>query len=448
MLRDAWTLAIEALSWMELKRLSERLALNQVAQQLNISDANTISLAHMLVCETVRRQNLIDHVINRMLKPRSINDFKLGVRAFLRLYAYETVVEKCSFEHAVNIARMGRSVLGWRELREVEDVLGKLLKFPLDWVFKEQLTDEEKVGLSTFHPTWFVKYCFKLLGRKEALSFLESTAKVPPTYIRINTLREKSERKILESLRQDGIKLEKVKLLKHTYKVKETQHPLVRTPSFLKGLFYIQDKASCFATEVADPKPNMTVLDLCAAPGAKTTYLAQFMQNKGVIYSIDYSKRRMQVWKQEVERMGVKIAKPIVADLQNSVPLRIKADLIVLDPPCTSTGAFGKVPSAKWRITKHSVRRMAELQWTMLNNCAEHVKEGGFLVYSTCSITIEENEVLIERFLKWHPEFKLVETTPRMGVLALRGLHCCQRLYPHIHQCNGFFVARLQKTME
>jgi 16S rRNA (cytosine967-C5)-methyltransferase len=173
--------------------------------------------------------------------------------------------------------------------------------------------------------------------------------------------------------------------------------------------------------------------------------MAQFMQNKGTIYSIDYSMRRMNVWKREVKRMGVEIAVPMVADARHPLPLRLKADLVVLDPPCTSTGAFAKMPSAKWRLTKRSVSNMAEIQWSMLNNCAEYVKDGGALVYSACSVTLEENEMQIEKFLKWHPDFALAETSPRIGLPGLRGQSRSQRLYPHIHECNGFFIAKLLK---
>jgi len=118
---------------------------------------------------------------------------------------------------------------------------------------------------------------------------------------------------------------------------------------------------------------------------------------------------------------------------------------VILDPPCTSTGTFGKTPDAKWRLTKRSVLGMSKIQAEMIEQCAEHVKMGGFLVYSTCSITVEENEMIIENFLKTHPEFKPAETKPRIGLPGLRGLTKCQRLYPHIHDCNGFFVAKLMK---
>jgi 16S rRNA (cytosine967-C5)-methyltransferase len=445
LLKEAWTLAIESLSWMEMQKLSERLALAKTVKQLGISDADAVRLAHMLVCETGRRRNFIDAFINNVLKPKTISEFDLGVQAFLRLYVYQTRIaknwSKVDVKEAENIASLARSILGWKTLRKVEKFLGVLLTQKPTLIF-EGLSDEERIGLLTFHPAWFVKYCLKLFGRKEAITILEANVQPPPTYVRFNTLKA-DENEIFEELVKDGVKVEKVKELRHTYKVLNTKQPLTRTASFREGLFYIQDKASCFATEAANPKPGMTVLDVCAAPGAKTTYLAQLMQNSGFIYSMDYSQRRLNVWKSEVARMGVKIAVPIIADACNPLPFSIEADVVVLDPPCTSTGAFGKLPSAKWRLTKRSIDKMAEIQWLMLTNCAEKAKPDGTLIYSTCSITAEENEMLIEKFLKWYPEFSLTEITPRIGLPGLRGMEKCRRLYPHMHECNGFFIAKL-----
>jgi 16S rRNA (cytosine967-C5)-methyltransferase len=153
----------------------------------------------------------------------------------------------------------------------------------------------------------------------------------------------------------------------------------------------------------------------------------------------------MKVWKKETTRMMVKIAEPVIADACTHLPFNMKADLVVLDPPCTSTGVFAKQPSAKWRLRPKSVEKMAAIQWKMINSCAEKVVDGGSLTYSTCSITVEENEMIVERFLKVHPEFSLAEIEPKIGLPGMRELSKCQRLYPHIHQCNGFFIAKLQR---
>jgi 16S rRNA (cytosine967-C5)-methyltransferase len=447
LLKEAWTLAVETLSWMEMRRLSERLALAKTVKQLRISDADAVRMAHMLVCETARRRNFIDAFINKVLKEKSISEFDLGVQAFLRLYVYQTRIakgwSKISVEEAENIAKLGRSILGWKTLRRVEPFLGFLLTQDSTSIF-EGASDEERIGLSTFHPTWFVKYCFNLFGRSEAVALLEADAQQPPTYVRLNTLKA-DENEILQRLSEDGVKVEKTVDLRNAYRLRGADQPLTRTSCFREGLFYIQDKASCFAVEAANPKPGMTILDVCAAPGVKTTHLAQLMQNLGVMYSIDYSKRRLDVWKSEIARMGVEIAIPVIADACNPLPFTTEADILVLDPPCTSSGAFRKLPSAKWRLTRRSIDRMAEIQWQMINSCAENVKPGGTLVYSTCSITVEENEMLIERFLRWHPEFSLTEIKPRIGLPGLRGMEKCQRLYPHLHECNGFFIAKLLK---
>jgi 16S rRNA (cytosine967-C5)-methyltransferase len=448
LLKDAWTLAIETLRQIELRKLSERLALARASRQTAVSSSDAVRYAYGLVVETIRHRNLIDEFVDNVLKPKTMNEFSLAVQAFLRLYVYQTRVVKQWVEpdllEAARIAKLARAILGWKTLRSVEPFLGFLLTQQIEPVVKA-VSNEEKIGLCTFHPTWFVKYCFRLFGRKEAIAFLEGSIYPPPAFIRLNTLKA-SQEEIIMNLNGESVKLEKTEPLKHTYKVTHVKRPLTKITCYQEGLFYIQDKASCFAAEAAGPKPEMTVLDVCAAPGAKTTYLAQLMHNQGTIFSLDYSARRMRTWKLEISRMGATIAQPIIADARTSSPFTIEADVVVLDPPCTSTGVFGRQPSAKWRLAPKSIENMAEIQWQMINNFAEKVKPGGIFVYSTCSVTVEENEMIIERFLKWHPEFHLEEIKPRLGLPGLRGLTRCQRLYPHLHESNGFFIAKLKKN--
>lgn len=443
MLMDAWTLAIETLVLTEIKRVGGRLALSKATKKLRINDSKVIGYAHRLVSETLRKKNYIDFLLKTTLAPKTLNDFNPEVRAFLRLYVNETKLAGANLEKAAITARMGRKILGWRNIQEAETVLGEICGINTELALR-CLSKIQKIALQTYHPKWFVKYSYKLLGRYEALKFLEKSAEITPIYIRINTLREPEET-LLNKVRQEKIEIEKIPQLKHTYRLIGTKKPLPRTKSHLQGRLYIQDKASCLAAEIANPKENTTVLDVCAASGAKTTYMSQLMNNTGEIISIDYSKRRMRVLQRETKRMGAKNVHPIVADARKGFPVKVSADLVVLDPPCTSTGTFGKNPDAKWRLTKRSIQGMAKMQAEMINQCSQHIKTGGFLVYSTCSITLEENEVVIEDFLKHHPEFKIVEQKPRIGLPGLRGLIKCQRLFPHIHQCNGFFVAKLQK---
>ena len=420
----------------------------KTVKQLGVKDPSAIRFAYGLVVETTRRKNIIDKFVNSVVAPKKIGEYTMGIQAFLRLYVYQTQIvknwEKINLKEAENIASMGRAILGWQTMREIEPVLGFLLTKKLAPIM-ENLGETEKISLQTFHPTWFVEYCLKLFGHDEAVAFLNGSMKSPPGYIRVNTLAA-TEDTIVQKLKAEGVELEKFVPLNYTYKVLSSKKPLNALPSYAEGLFYVQDKASCFATQAANPKPGNIVFDVCAAPGAKTTFIAQLMENQGSITSVDFSAKRMKTWKKETARMGTKNAEPLVADVSMSVPLVGKADLVILDPPCTSTGVFAKQPSSKWRLSPNSIRNMSELQLKMINNCAEKVAVGGVLAYSTCSITLEENEGIIERFLKKHPEFTLADIEPKIGMPGLLGLTKCQRLYPHIHQCNGFFIAKLQKT--
>lgn len=447
MLREAWTVAIETLSWIEMRRLNERAALMRTVKQLGTKDPSAIRFAYGLVVETERRKNLIDKFIDNVVEPKKISDYDLGIQAFLRLYVYQTRVVKnwgkINFKEAENIASLGRAILGWQTMREVEPFLGFLLTRQIAPLL-ETATEIERISLQTFHPTWFVEYCFKLFGHDEATSFLQGSMKAPPTYIRVNTLKG-NEEEAVQKLKSEGVELEKTLHLNYIYEIIASKKPLNALTSYAEGLFYVQDKASCFATQIALPQPKSMVFDVCAAPGAKTTFLAQLMKNQGMIYSFDFSAKRMKTWKKETARMGSEIAEPIVSDIRVSLPVLGEADLVVLDPPCTSAGVFAKQPSTKWRLSPKSVQNMAEIQWQMINNCAEKVAGEGVLTYSTCSITLEENEGIIERFLKDHSDFKLVEIEPKIGLPGLKGLTKCQRLYPNIHKCNGFFIAKLQK---
>jgi len=447
-LKNAWTIAIETLSWIEMQRLSEHIALAKTIKQLNETNSNAIRYAYGIVVETTRCRNLIDKFINSIIAPKNIGEFTLGVQSFLRLYVYQTRVTKnwgkYNLQEAQNIASMARSILGWKTLLQVEPYLGFLLTRKLQPII-EATDDEERLSLETFHPLWFVKYCINLFGREEAATFLNASNLPPPTYIRLNTLKSSPE-DTLQKLAAESVKLQKIDFLPNIYKITELKQPLNTLESFKLGLFYVQDKASCFATQVAAPKSGSKIFDICAAPGAKTTYLAQLMQNQGSIVSIDFSKRRMKTWKQEINYMGVTIAEAIIANACLPLPFTGEADLVILDPPCTSTGVFAKQPSAKWRLSPKSIENMAEVQQQMITNCAQKVAPGGYLTYSTCSITVEENEMVIERFLKEHPDFHLIDLEPKLGLPGLHGLTQCQRLYPHLHECNGFFIAKLKRA--
>lgn len=438
---NALALAIEALSWMELRRINERLALRRAAKQLNIRNPSIMRHAFRLIMEVTRRKNVLDHIVAQALDDEGLKELNLGVRSFLRVYVSEVKYGGVTYEEAVEMAGEARRILGSRELAPVEEALDLIHHFEIKL---QGLSCDEVIALRTFHPVWYVKYCSGLLGREEALCLMQ--APDPPNYIRINPLKG-AEEETLENLRQEGLGLESEPDLWQTFRVVEQERPLTLMKAHVDGLFTVQDKASVLAGLVAAPKPGVTVLDVCAAPGGKTGHMAQLMENSGRIFSLDSSERRLETWKREMARLGVKNAVPVLGDARKPKDFPdVEADVILVDPPCTGTGTFNRIPSGKWRLTRRSINRMAIIQRRILDNCAEHVKQGGTLVYSTCSVTVEENELLIHDFLQVHTGFKLVEAEPRIGAPGLMDQVEAQRLYPHIHRCNGFYIAKLVRA--
>jgi 16S rRNA (cytosine967-C5)-methyltransferase len=443
MQREVLTLAIEALSWMELRRINGRLALRRTARQLGVRDEPVLREAFRLIMEATRRRNAVDHLAAQVLGQEDLEGLNLGVRSFLRIYAYEVMYGERHFHEVVEIAALAREILGSKKLAPVEEALDLIPHLEIRF---EGLPEEEATALRTFHPAWYVSYCTELLGSKEALILLQALD--PPAYVRINSLKGVEE-EVLDGLGLEGVELEGEPGLEHVFRVVDKNRPLNLLESYREGLFTLQDKASTLAGVVAAPEPGMTVLDVCAAPGAKTSHLAQLMGNRGRILSLDSSERRLETWNREMARLGVENAEPVLGDARKPGAFPdVEADLVLVDPPCTGTGTFNHIPSGKWRLTRRSIDKMAFIQRKILENCADRVSEGGSLVYCTCSITLEENEMVIRGFMQANPGFDLVEAKPRLGLTGLMGQTEAQRLYPHIHRCNGFYLARLEKASD
>ena len=444
-MQDAVALAIEALSWMELKGLSERAAFAKASRQLAITRTDQLRTAQMLILETSRRRNLIDYLIRRAVGERfDLDSIPHGEASLLRLFCYWTKFHRADDRDIARFVRAARSALGWRPLQPIEPVLGRIIS--LDVIEEvRRLPHAEAIALSVFHPGWFVSSAALLLGRPTAFKLMERNAQRASTYLRINRSLGSAEA-CLGELEEAGIKVEPVHNLPLALKVLSFKTPIVQTKPYRQGRIAIQDKASILAGILTDPRPKDSVLDVCAAPGAKTAHLAELMENEGAIYSIDRSFERMSFWKREIKRLGVRIAHPLLADAGKPLPTDAQVDVVLLDPPCSNTGTFWKSPAEKWTVTPERVHSLARIQRVMLENAARFLREGGTLVYSTCSILAEENERVVNGFLAANPDFKAVGSGPRIGLPGLYGLETAQRLYPHTHDCNGHFISKIKRT--
>jgi len=389
-----------------------------------------------------RRKNAVDRMSSQLVGQGKPEIKPLTLR-FLKIYVSEIVYgPPDGREHnALELARAARTTFGARSLQAVEPHLGRVLRIKPQEL-DPTLDPTSRDALRYFHPKWFVNYATRLLGRSEAVRLMKHNNRQTPTYLTLNPLRGYEE-DCLEQLSSEGVVVRRDRRLPFTYILVSCPKPLRLTEGYSRGLFFVMDFASQFCVHAASPHRGMSVLDVCAAPGAKTALMAFLMKNRGRIYSIDSSSKRMRVLEKNVRRVGVDIVHPLLADATKPLPARRTMDVVLVDPSCSGTGIYWRAPTQKWRHGQRSLARFSGIQHRILHNAAETVKPGGRLVYCTCSITLEENEFVIERFLRQHPEFKVEEIGPKIGQPGLRGLSACRRLYPHLHEANGSFVAAM-----
>ncbi|TMI46974.1 RsmB/NOP family class I SAM-dependent RNA methyltransferase [Candidatus Bathyarchaeota archaeon] len=389
-----------------------------------------------LVLGTVGEQDVID-ILVRNVHPEE----KMGMnaRCLFRLTAY-AMLRLGAKGQTRRIEHSLRTIAPIELLPRLEFFLGTLSAFdPTQQL--HGLRDSERVALETHHPVWWVNYCFRAFGRTDAVELLSSRTR--PRYLRVNPLKNRGRTTLPKELGVLAERLTKVLSTPGVYTVARSLSDFAGF--FSSGSFQMQDLASFLAVKAGAPMPGENVLDLCAAPGAKTAAIAQLMKNRGTIVSVDYSRRRMNGWRREVQRLGVKIADPVISDA-SWLGLRDSFDLVIIDPPCTGTGVFDRNPRMKWHLSPKSVERYSTLQRSFLDSAASLVEKEGRILYCTCSLTLEENEDVVSRFLKSHLEFETRPILEQYGSPGLRGMSDCRRFFPHRDHAAGYFIARLQRT--
>ena len=389
-----------------------------------------------LVLGTVGEQDVID-ILVRNVHPEE----KMGMnaRCLFRLTAY-AMLRLGAKGRTRRIEHSLRTIAPIELLPRLEFFLGTLPAFDPTQLL-HGLRDSERVALETHHPIWWVNYCFRAFGRTDAVELLSSRTR--PKYLRVNPLKNRGRTTLPKELGVLAERLTKVPSTPGVYTVAGSLSDFAGF--FSSGSFQMQDLASFLAVKSGAPVPGENVLDLCAAPGAKTAAIAQLMKNRGSIVSVDYSRRRMNGWRREVERLGVKIADPVISDA-SLLGLRTSFDLVIIDPPCTGTGVFDRNPRMKWHLSPKSVERYSTLQRSFLDSAASLVEKEGRILYCTCSLTLEENEDVVSRFLKSHLEFETRPILEQYGSPGLRGMSDCRRFFPHRDRTAGYFIARLQRT--
>ena len=268
--------------------------------------------------------------------------------------------------------------------------------------------------------------------------------------LRVNTLKIE-EKDIIERLREKGVKLEKVKFCDHGYYY-DAKFSLGATPEYLLGYYYLQEAASQLPVQVLDPRPENAVLDMCAAPGSKTTQIAMHMENNGAIIAMDNDNRRLLALRNNLERCGAKNTILYKKDSRFATDLGLKFDKILLDAPCTGNYVIEEEFFIKKSV--YGIRERARVQKELLKSAVSCLNKGGILVYSTCSLEPEEDEMNVDWILKKSPELKLEETGISIGDPGLTEpfgqklnpeIKKCRRFWPEKTGTEGFFIAKIVK---
>ena len=299
---------------------------------------------------------------------------------------------------------------------------------------------------------------FNLFPPKEAFAFFEANETQRPVVIRTNTLRT-HRRDLAQSLINRGVTLEPVgKWSKIGLQIFESAVPLGATPEYLAGHYILQAASSFLPVMALAPQEHERILDMAAAPGGKTTHMAALMKNTGTIFANDSNKSRAKGLIGNIHRLGAKNTIVCNYDAREFPKVIGGFDRVLLDAPCSGTGVIAKDPSVKTNKTEKDFLMLPHLQKQLLLAAIDSVdhasKTGGYIVYSTCSVTVEENEQVVQYALSKRPNVKLVETglvfgkegfTAYMGKSFDKSMKMTRRYYPHAYNVDGFFVSKFKK---
>jgi ribosomal RNA methyltransferase Nop2 len=291
----------------------------------------------------------------------------------------------------------------------------------------------------------------------QAIEFFEANEVPRPVTIRTNTLRTR-RRDLAQALVNRGVNLEPIgKWTKDGLQVFESSVPIGATPEYLAGHYMLQAASSFLPVLALAPQPDERVLDMASAPGGKTTHLAALMRNTGVVFANDATKARTKSLAANVHRLGCTNVVVCNYDGREFPKVIGGFDRVLLDAPCSGTGVISKDASVKVNKSERDFALLSHLQKQLilcaLDSVSPASKTGGFVVYSTCSVTIDENEAVVDYALRKRPHVRLVETGldfGRAGYTSYRGrtfhesVGLTRRFYPHAHNMDGFFVAKFK----
>ena len=403
-----------------------------------------------LVYGVLRRQGTLDHIVGQFSSQRP-EKLELFVRLLLRLGVYQSFfLDRVPVSAAVNETVNLAKELAPRAAGFINAILRSADRGRDSISYPDRLRSPiDYLAVRYSHPAWLTAQWCEQLGVDAAESLAAAMAEPPPFTIRANTLRISREA-LMARLVEEGVACSPTAWSPDGIRLNQSG-AITRLPSFREGLFTVQDESSQLAPLFLEPKKGERVLDACAAPGGKSTQIAQLMGDSGEICACDVNHKKLRMIKETCDRLGIESVRTFTMDA--TAPSNAIKDTnfqrILVDAPCSGLGVIRRNPEGKWWKSPADLTQLAETQIDILENLSRYLDKSGTLLYATCSTSRKENEEVVDAFLSGHPEFVVEDLRalfPHFAPLFTeRGFF---RSWPHRDGMDGFFAARLRKITQ
>ncbi|CEJ42569.1 16S rRNA (cytosine(967)-C(5))-methyltransferase [Umezakia ovalisporum] len=422
-------------------------ALNRVLQKVCLPDLDRRLLTE-LVYGTVRRQRTLDALINQLATKKSHQQPK-NLRIILHLGLYqlryqERIPASAAVNTTVELAKENgfAGLTGFvngllRQYIRLAEKSPEPLKLPENPV--------ERLGVLHSFPDWVIQVWLEQLSLAETEQLCQWMNQTPTIDLRINPLRTTIE-KVEEALHWAGILTRRVPHLPQALRLIGSTGAIQNLPGFGQGWWSVQDASAQLVGYLLNPQPGEVVIDACAAPGGKTTHIAELMQDQGEIWAGDRTASRLRKLKENAQRLHLQSIRICTGDSRYLPQFYNTSDRVLLDAPCSGLGTLHRHADARWRQTPESVQELQVLQTELISHTSKFVKSGGVLVYATCTLHPDENEGVISRFLANHPRWEIEPPRVDAPEFAYSTPQGWLKVWPHEHNMDGFFMVRLRKT--
>lgn len=447
---DARNTALVLLNKLEKRHQTLDGLLDGMARVIDDLSRRDRSLFNALVYGVLRWRGRLDHIISHFSNP-PIKEIEPAVLNILRLGLFQIIyLDRIPSSAAVNTCVALSKQAGLFRAAGFVNALLRKAALNFNRVRFPEFEADPVAFLSAAQslPEWLARRWLKRFDHATLMKLCDTINSIPPLTIRTNTLKT-TRPQLLKALEPEVERIDFAAAVPEGLCMVNPGQPLAEIPAFKNGWFQVQDEAAQLVALLLDPQPGETVLDACAGLGGKTGHIGQLMQNSGRILAMDKDAGRLKKLDLEMQRLGVSIAQRFCHDLGSAPeanPLALY-DRILLDAPCSGLGVLRRNPDIKWNSTEASLKRHSEKQKRFLDHLAALVKPGGILVYSVCSIEPEENEAVIDDFLKKHPEFVIDIQWGKLPerVASLFEPATWIKTLPLMNNMDGFFLARLKR---